>query len=177
MENIFRFFVTNWRFTFTLKVLVVLAGFAGLAKMNREAFPPVNFAAVNITTNYAGASPEEIEDKVTYVIEQELRGISGIKEVFSVSEPDRSDINVRIDIDRKDTDKVVNEIQRAVQRAKSRLPKEITDDPLVFEVKADEIPIIEVALTADLGSKKMSEALNEQLNTIAYQSKKQLEDV
>lgn len=177
MESLFRFFVVNWRFTFTLKVLVLLAGFAGLVKMNREAFPPVNFAAVSVSTTYPGASPEEIEDKVTYVIEQELRGISGIKEVFSVSEPDRSDINVRIDIDRKDTDKVVSEIQRAVQRAKGRLPKEITDDPLVFEVKADEIPIIELALTAQSESMKLSTAQIEQLNNLAYLAKRQLEDV
>ncbi len=177
MEKIFRFFVVNWRFTFTLKVLVILAGLASLLNMNREAFPPVNFAAVNISTIYPGASPEEVEDKVTHLIEEELRGISGIKEVFSVSEPDRSNIDVRIDIDTKNTDKIVNEIQRAVQRAKGRLPAEITDDPLVFEVKADEIPIIEVALVAQKNSILTKTDQIELLNSKAVQFKKILEDI
>lgn len=175
MKNLFRFFVENWRFTFILKVLVIIAGMLGLSQMRREAFPPVNFAAVAISTIYPGASPEEIEEKVTHIIEEELRGITGIKEVFSTSMPDRSDINVRIDIDRKDTDKIVNEIQRAVQRARGRLPAEVTEEPRVMEIKADEIPIIEVALTASQAT--LTPQMRESLNTWALKIKKDMEDI
>lgn len=175
MEKLFQFFVENWRFTFILKVLVVLAGVMGLSQMRREAFPPVNFAAVAISTFYPGASPEEIEEKITHIIEEELRGITGIKEVFSTSMPDRSDIDVRIDIDRDDVDKIVNEIQRAVQRARGRLPIDVTEDPRVLEIKADEIPIIEVALTAN--SATADEKTREEMHTWAFKIKKEFEDI
>lgn len=175
MEKLFQFFVENWRFTFILKILVILAGALGLSQMQREAFPPVNFAAVSISTMYPGASPEEVEEKITHIIEEELRGITGIKEVFSTSMPDRSDIDVRIDIDRKDVDKIVNEIQRAVQRARGRLPSDVNEDPRVLEIKADEIPIIEVALT--MNQENFNEAAREELNSWSYQLKKEIEDL
>ncbi len=175
MEKLFQFFVTNWRFTFILKILVILAGVLGLSQMRREAFPPVNFAAVAISTFYPGASPEEIEEKITHIIEEELRGITGIKEVFSTSMPDRSDIDVRIDIDRDDVDKIVNEIQRAVQRARGRLPADVTEEPRVLEIKADEIPIIEVALTTN--QPQADEKLREELHTWAFKIKKEFEDI
>jgi multidrug efflux pump subunit AcrB len=171
MLKIFQFFVNNWRFTFMMKVIVILAGVMGLMMMNREAFPPVNFAQVSISTTYQGASPQEVEDQITNILEEELKSISGIKEVLSVSKPDRSDIDVRVDIDRKDSDKVIDEVQRAVQRARGRLPVEVTEDPFVLEIKADEFPIIEMALVN-------SENLHsDDLHAMAYKFKKNLEDI
>ena len=171
MLSVFRFFVENWRFTFMVKVILVLAGVIGFLSMNREAFPPVNFAAVSISTIFPGASPQEVEDQVTTIIEEELKGIAGIKEIISVSKPDRSDIDVRVDIDRKDSKRIIDDVQRAVQRARGRLPVEVTEDPNVIEVKADEIPIIELALT----SKEATHT--EELYILAYKFKKILEDI
>lgn len=149
MEEIFRFFVKNWRFSLLMTLFTLIAGLVGLKLLQKEAFPPVNFAQVQVTTIYPGASPEEVQDRVTTVIEDELRGIDGIKDVKSTSQSEQSKISIRIDIDNVDSTRVVNDIQRAVQRATSRLPTDLPDAPLVTEVKAREIPVIEVALVGE----------------------------
>lgn len=142
----FSFFIDNWRFSFVVTFAILLLGLLGLKALQREAFPPVNFARVSVNTIYPGASPEEVQDKVTQIIEEELRGIDGIKDVRSTSQSELSQINIRIDIDRRNPDQVVTEIQRAVQRATSDLPPELPNAPRVSEDKAKEIPVMELAL-------------------------------
>ena len=146
MDYVITFFVKNWRFSFVCALLLFLAGVASLFLLQRESFPPVNFATVKINTVFPGASPEEVHDQVTQYIEDELRGIDGIKDVRSTSQNDLSDITIRIDIDGQDVSQVVDDIQRAVQRATVKLPEEVLEDPVVTEIKATEIPIFEMAL-------------------------------
>ena len=169
MLSLIRFFTENWRFSILLSFLVVVAGVMGASLMQRETFPPVNFAQVQITTIYPGAAPEDVQDRITRIIEDELRGIDGIKEVKSQSQNERSQIDVKIDIDRDDSDKVVNEIQRAVQRASTRLPSEIPDAPFVIELKAKEIPVYEMAIVGSNEGRKRDRLVN--------QLKERLEDV
>jgi len=154
MRSLFEFFVKNWRFSFVMMVMFFIVGGLGASLMRREAFPPVNFAAVFVNTIYPGASPQEVHDRVTKPIEDELRGISGIKDVRSTSQNERSEINIRVDIDGTDSDQVVTDIQRAVQRASSKLPPDILDAPLVNELKAEEIPILEIAIVGSNENRK-----------------------
>ncbi len=146
MNSLFQFFVDNWKFSLLATVFTVLAGILCLNLLQRESFPPVNFAVVNISSVYPGASSEEVHDKLTKVIEDELRGIDGIKDVRSFSQNNLSNITVRIDIDQKNSDKVVSDIEKAVQRARSRLPAEVTEEPRVMEINAKEIPVLEMAI-------------------------------
>jgi len=169
MNQIFLFFIRNWRFSFLLTIMTLLMGLLGLGILQRETFPPVNFATVTVTTIYPGASPVEVRDRVTQVIENELRGTSGLKDVKSISQSGRSSITIRIDIDRKNSEEIVNEIQRAVTRASSFLPTEILDAPLVTEIKAKEIPVIELAITGPNTNRERdqkAEILKEKLEDI-----------
>lgn len=169
MNSIFKFFVENWKFSFLLTVLTVLIGLLGLGILQRETFPPVNFATVTVQTIFPGASPEEVEDQITRVIEDELRGLAGFKDVRSVSQSGRSTLTIRIDIDREDSDQIVDEIQRAVSRAATKLPAEVEDAPLVSELKAKEIPVLELAIVGRND--------NRERDIIAERLKEELEDV
>lgn len=169
MTSLFKFFISNWRFSFLLTFIIVIMGSIGLFTLQREAFPPVNFATLTVSTVYPGASPEEVYDKVSRIIESELRGTSGIKDVKSVSQSGLSTVTIRVDIDRDDSKEIVNEVQRAVTRASSQLPAEILEAPLVTELKAKEIPILEVALVGENSSRKRdlsAEILKEKLEDI-----------
>jgi len=169
MNRIFAFFVDNWKFSFLTTAFVFVVGILSFNLLQRESFPPVNFAVVSIATVFPGASPEEVQDKVTQVIEEELRGIAGVKDVRSVSQSDLSSITVRVDIDGTDSDDVVSDIQKAVQRASGKLPQEVTDAPLVVEVDAKEIPVLELALIGDNTNRKR--------DILADQLQDEIEDV
>lgn len=169
MNRIFKFFIENWRFSLLITILTIIVGVISLDILRKESFPPVNFAVVSVSTIYPGATPEEVQDKVTREIETELRGIDGIKRVRSTSRSETSEIVIEIDIDNTDTQVVVSDIQKAVQRAKGQLPAEILEEPRVLEVKAEEIPVYEFAL---IGPNE-----NRQRDRIAEQIEDLLDDV
>ncbi len=151
MKKLAAFFIDNYKLTIVLSFFVVVWGLQSLFNLKSETRPQVDFAMANITTIYRGASAEDVETKVTKPIEDELRTISGLKDVRSVSQAGRSNIFVRVDMDNvPDTAKVINDIQKAVDRV-SNLPKELEDDPEFTELKSEEMPVLDIAI---IGSNK-----------------------
>jgi multidrug efflux pump subunit AcrB len=148
MKNIMNFFITNWRFSFILTFFIFLSGLVGLWTLQRESFPPVDFAKVQILTIYPGSTSQDVEDKVTIPIEKELQSLEGIKDIKSTSQNEQSKIEIRIDTDNSSlaTKDVIADIQRALDRVQN-LPSDILEHPRLTEVKAKEIPIIELAIT------------------------------
>lgn len=124
---------------------MLLAGGLGLLAIKRESIPPVDFGSIIITTAYPGASPDEVETLITLKIEDELRGIDGIKEVRSVSRPGLSEIVVRMSLESGPTDEIADEVQRGVLRA-SDLPPELPAPPRVVRFRSGQIPVYSAAL-------------------------------
>jgi len=146
MENIANFFIRNYKLTIVLSFGMLIMGVQGLKGMNAESYPTVDFAQAIVTTVYRGASAEDIEAKITKPIEDEIRGVIGLKDVKSVSQPGISTIYIRVDIDNADVVKAMNDLQKAVDRAQG-LPTDLEEKPTFTEVKSEEFPVYEVAVT------------------------------
>lgn len=146
MRNIAKFFVTNAKFTFVVTIFFILIGVMGLLTINSESYPSVNFAMATITTVYPGATADDIEAKITIPIEDEIRKVSGLKDVRSVSQAGRSEILVRVDMDNEDEVAVLTDLEKAVDRV-TRLPADLIDPPIYTEINSEEFPAIELALT------------------------------
>lgn len=157
MKFLVDFFIRNFKLTIVLSIFLVTMGLLGLMKMNSEAWPQVDFAMAFITTNYKGASPEDIEALITKPIEDEIRKVSGLKDVKSTSQTGLSMIMVRIDMDNVDEDEVMDDLQKAVQRV-SKLPADLEQQPQFMEMKSDEFPAIEIAVIGS-GEKRLRDAV------------------
>ena len=163
-----KFFIENYKFTMVLTVATVLMGIGGLMQLNTEAFPSVEIGAVQITTSYPGASAEDIESKITKPIEDEIRGINGLKEVKSTSQPGLSRIVTQVDIDNYSVEEVVSDLQRAVDRTPG-LPSDLDNPPSFLEMKTSEFPVIELVVTGAESTR--------QRNEIADELSEELEDI
>ena len=167
--NLAKFFIDNYKFTMVLTVATVLMGIGGLIQLNTEQFPSVEIGAVQITTNYPGASAEDIESKITKPIEDEIRGINGLKEVKSVSQPGLSRIVTQVDIDNYSVEEVVSDLQRAVDRTPG-LPADLDNPPGFLEMKSSEFPIIELVVTGAENTRtrnEIADELSEELEDIS----------
>ena len=142
------FFIRNYKLTIVVTLFLIIFGFLGLRRMNAEAWPQVDFATAIINTQYNGASPEDIEALITKPIEDEIRTVSGLKDVKSTSQTGLSTIMVRIDMDNVDEKEVMDDLQKAVQRV-SKLPADLEQQPQFIELKSDEFPAIEIAVVAN----------------------------
>lgn len=168
MKHIADFFIRNYKLTLVLMSFMVVIGLQGLSRMNAESWPAVDFAIATITTQYKGAAPEDIEALITKPIEDEIRGVSGIKDVKSVSQIGQSQIVVRIDMDNVDEVKAMDDLQKAVQRV-SKLPPDLEQQPAFLEIKSAEFPAIEIAVVGsgdDRLRDRLADLLKEEIEDI-----------
>ena len=154
MKKIFEFFSKRHILASLFTIMVVLLGLNSLRTLRRDTFPAVDFGEVIIQTVYPGASPEDVELNVTNKIEDELKNNTGIKRIASTSLENVSTIDVIIESDVKDMEKVKRDIRDAVSRV-TDLPDEVTEAPLVLEIDTSLIPIMEVGITGEFPYEEM----------------------
>ncbi|KON79052.1 efflux RND transporter permease subunit [Leptospira kirschneri] len=145
MKSLVEFFLSKSIFVNLLTFLVILIGGFTAVKMNREAFPNINFDIVSVVTVFPGASPSEMEKLVTKPLEEAIQEVDGIKEFRSASIENRSGIVITLDPDSKNTQKVVDDIKSAIDRVED-LPEEV-EDPIVTEITTSRQPVIEINIS------------------------------
>jgi multidrug efflux pump subunit AcrB len=149
MKSFIRFFAERHLLANLLVVLILLLGISSAMTIKRDMFPDVDLDELMITTRYPGASPEDVELNVTNEIEEELKGVDGIDVMTSYSMENISVINVTIDIDASDKDKVKRDIRDAVDRV-TDLPPEVTEVPYILEIKTENIEVLWVGIGGEV---------------------------
>ena len=149
MNSFFRFFAERHKLATLITIMIIVLGISTLMGIKRDIYPDVDFGMMHIMTLYPGASPEDVELNVTNKIEEELKSVTGIEKITSISMENISAILVTIDIDASDQDDIKNEIREAVGHV-TDFPSEITESPLVTELSTSMVDVIEVGLSGDI---------------------------
>src|SRR6476469_5688745 len=84
-DNFIAFFYRERLIVTVASVVIVAGGFFALYNLNVDAFPDVTPVQVEIDTDAQGLAPQEVEQQVTFPIENVMNGISGVTRVESVS--------------------------------------------------------------------------------------------
>ncbi len=85
MSDFFRFFIKRHTFALLLTIMIIILGLVTLPNIKRDTFPKADLDEIVVTTTYAGASPADIEQKITNPIEDSIKSIDGIKKYTSYS--------------------------------------------------------------------------------------------
>lgn len=149
MSKIASYFIHRPRVANLILLLIVLAGILSAFSLRRQGYPAIDFDIMKITTEYPGASAEDVEVNVTDPIEDELIEVEDIDEIVSMSMENLSLIFVYINPDSSDSSKVKGDIRDAVDRV-SDLPQQVTEKPRVEEIRTTNTPVMEVAITGDV---------------------------
>jgi len=156
MKSFFKFFAERHMLAYVITIMIIMLGLTTLTGIKRDVYPAVEFGIMRIMTRYPGASPEDVELNVTNKIEKEIQSVSGIDRVLSISMENVSVISVFVDINASDQDEIKNEVREAVNRV-TTFPIEVTESPLITDMKQSDNPVIEVGLTGDLPYRDMRE--------------------
>ncbi len=127
------FFIDRPVFAWVVAIFIVLAGAIALPLLPVAQYPNVAPPQVSISTNYTGASPEEIYQSVTRPIEDELNGAPGLLYFESTSDASgRVSITVTFAPGTNIGDAAV-EVQNRVRRVEPRLPQSVTQQGIRIE--------------------------------------------
>lgn len=119
------FFIDRPIFAWVLAIIVMLAGVLSIAILPVAQYPTIAPPSIGITAIYPGASAKTVDDSVTQVIEQRMKGLDGLAYMASTSESSgMSSITLTFDSN-VDPDIAQVQVQNKMQLAMALLPQEV----------------------------------------------------
>ncbi len=145
-----RFFIHRPIFAWVLAICIMAAGAIAVATLPVEQYPDIAPPTVSITANYNGASAQTVEDSVTQVIEQQIKGIDHLL-YFSSTSSSSGQSRITVTFDQSaDPDIAQVQVQNAVNQALNRLPQEVQDQGVVVaKSQGDSLMVVALYDTTD----------------------------
>ncbi|PWW19464.1 HAE1 family hydrophobic/amphiphilic exporter-1 [Cytobacillus oceanisediminis] len=152
-------------FTLVSMFLVLILGVVSLLNIPLKLIPDINPPVGVVVTSYPGASPDEVVEKVTKPLEENLATLPGIKTLTSTSQESANFILMQFSWT-TDIDEIQSEV---IQRLDQTQLPEDADDPRFMKFDPSQFPIIQLSLSADEDSqtlRKLAEELNLELTKV-----------
>ncbi len=113
-------------------LLLLIAGSVTYNNIPKESNPDIQIPFLYVSVHHEGISPEDAERLLLRPLEQELKGIEGIKEMTSVAVASHGSVTMEfnVGIDVKDA---LADVREKVSLAKAKLP-DGTDEPTIHEI-------------------------------------------
>lgn len=137
-----RFFAHRPIFAWVLAIAIMAAGALAITRMGIEQYPDIAPPTISINATYPGADAQTIENSVTQVLEQQLKGIDGLLYFTSSSNQGSASITATFEKGTNpDTAQV--QVQNATSRALSRLPQAVQQQGVnVNKAQADMLLVV-----------------------------------
>jgi multidrug efflux pump len=148
MAKIKEFAFTSWCIenrtaVYIFTIIISLMGYSIFNNLPKEQFPDIVVPTIFVSTIHPGTTPSDVENLITKPIEKQVKAISGVKKVTSNSIQDFSAVIVEFNTD-IDPDVAKQKVSDAVDKAKSDLPNDLKNDPVVQEIAFSEFPIMQI---------------------------------
>lgn len=120
-----KFFIERPIFATVLAIIVMAVGIFSIQNLPVERYPDIAPPRITVSATYSGADAQAVEDSVTQVLEQQIKGIDNL--LYFSSSSDASG-NSRISLffeQGTDPDQAQVQVQNAVNGAINRLPEDV----------------------------------------------------
>jgi multidrug efflux pump subunit AcrB len=134
----------NSKLTPLFIVTSLLLGVFAVIVIPREEEPQIIVPMLDVTTSMPGASPSEVEQRVTAPIEKLMREIPGVEYVYSTSSSGSSLVIARFLVGTREEDALVKVYSKLYSNM-DRIPQGASQ-PMVKERSIDDVPILTLTL-------------------------------
>jgi len=141
-----------------LMIAIIVGGIVKGINLKQEVFPEITLDYIQISVEYPGASPEEVEEGIILKLEESISGTDGIKEITSTASENAGFVLAQLKTD-VNADTLLQEIQSEVDRI-TTFPEE-AEEPVVSKVDTKQ-DVISVIVYGDIDEK----ALRQRAETI-----------
>ncbi|WP_254051167.1 multidrug efflux RND transporter permease subunit SmeE [Stenotrophomonas sp. ESTM1D_MKCIP4_1] len=120
-----RFFIDRPIFAWVIAIIIMLAGALAVVKLPVSMYPEVAPPAVEISATYPGASAKVVEDSVTQIIEQNMKGLDGLI-YFSSNSSANGQATITLTFEAGTNPDIAQvQVQNKLQLAMPLLPQEV----------------------------------------------------
>lgn len=147
--NIAQYSMERKTSSWLLLLILLIGGVVSLTQLGRLEDPKFTIKQAMVITQYPGASAQQVEEEVSYPLENAIQELSYVDHVRSISKPGLSQITVEMkSIYRADDlEQIWDELRRKVNDAARRLPPG-TNTPMVRDDFADVYGVL-LAITGE----------------------------
>ena len=120
-----RFFIDRPIFAWVIAIIIMLAGALAVTNLPVSMYPEVAPPAVEISATYPGASAKVVEDSVTQIIEQNMKGLDGLI-YFSSNSSANGQATITLTFESGTNPDIAQvQVQNKLQLAMPLLPQEV----------------------------------------------------
>lgn len=149
ITGIAAYFIRNRVISWMISLIFLIGGISAFFGLGRLEDPAFTIKDAMVVTNYPGATPQQVEEEVTYPIEKAIQQLTYVDEVNSISSRGLSQITVTMknNYGPDDLPQIWDELRRKVNDLKGQLPPGV-NDPQVIDDFGDVYGIL-LAVTGD----------------------------
>lgn len=144
-----RFFIDRPVFAWVLAIVVMLLGALAITRLPLEQYPDIAPPKVTINATYPGASAKTIEDSVTQVIEQKMKGLDGLLSMASTSSSAGTASITLTFVAGTNPDVAQMQVQNKLQQAQSQLPQAVQNQGVTVTKTGTDFLMVVALYSAD----------------------------
>jgi HAE1 family hydrophobic/amphiphilic exporter-1 len=133
--------------TVVTMVALVVFGLFALMRLQTDEFPDIQQPVVLTGIPYPGASPEGVEREILKPVEDAIKGISGVDQIFGTAYDGYAQIIV-IFLFEKDVSQATQDIRDAISAIRADLPVEMKE-PILQRFDPSDQPIVSLTMSSD----------------------------
>lgn len=143
------YFIRNRVISWMIALIFLIGGIASFFGLGRLEDPAFTIKDAMVVTAYPGATPQQVEEEVTYPLEKAIQQLTYVDEINSISSRGLSQITVTMknNFGPDDLPQIWDELRRKVSDLKGSLPPGV-NDPQVIDDFGDVYGIL-LAITGD----------------------------
>jgi len=125
-----RFFIDRPIFAWVVAIVIMLAGALSISRLPIAQYPDIALPQISVQAVYPGASAKTVEDSVTQVVEQKMKGLDGLLYMSSTSDSSGSATVTLTFKAGTNVDIAQVQVQNKLQTALALLPQEVQQQGL-----------------------------------------------
>ena len=158
MNAIINAALSRSRTVLLLFALIIISGTVSYIEIPKESTPDITIPMAYVSVSLEGISPEDSDSLLVHPLEQELRGVEGLKEIRSTASEGHASLILEF-LSGVDIDQAIIDTKDKVDRAKSELPTD-AEEPTVTEINLSTFPVIRINLYGNLEFATLSRIAN-----------------
>jgi len=140
---------------FMMAIGIILLGIIAFQHLAIDLFPDISYPIVSVTTEYEGASPEDIEISLTRPIEKRVSRIQNVRFVSSRSREGLSNVILEFYWG-TNLDVAATDIQQAINQIKDNFPEEAKES-VIYKFDPSSIPVLTLAVSGPMNEYRLRE--------------------
>lgn len=129
---------------------IVILALYSLSSLGVDSMPEIEVPSISVLSSYPGASPEDVESKVSEPLENELATTPGLEKITSRSVEGVSVVTLKFKWG-TNLDAASNDVRDGIDKAKGDLPDipDEMDNPFILKFNTSNTPILFIGITAE----------------------------